>query len=540
MAVFSSAQVGKTEILNNLVGYHIDQDPAPILVVQPTLQMAEAWSKDRLAPMLRDTPTLRGKVKDPRARDSGNTLLHKTFPGGHITMAGANSPASLASRPVRLVVCDEVDRFPPSAGTEGDPVNLSKKRAANFWNRKIGMFSTGTVKGASRIELAYQGSDQRKFWVACPHCGHEQLLAWSQVQWTKTEDGRHLPATARYACSGCAVLWTDGERGIALKSGEWRAEAPFNGIAGFWLSALYSPWVTLESLVTDFLEAKKAMDQGDARLMVVFVNTALGETWEEGGEQPDWGWLAGRREEYTAEVPSGALLLVAGVDIQDNRFELEVIGYGLGEESWGIEYKVIHGDPTRASFWEDLDRALLSAYVHESDAKLHIAAAAVDSGGHHTQAVYDFCEKRAHRRVFAVKGVSGAGHPTLSATKRKGAHAGATVDLFNVGVDGAKGLVYSRLRVTEPGPGYCHFPKAYPEPYFEGLTVERLVTRYSRGVPQKVWVCPSGARNEPLDIRVYAAAALKLLSPNWESLTAPFTASTDGAPARRVRSRGIR
>ena len=541
VVVMSSAQVGKTEVLNNLTGYHIDQDPSPMLVVQPTLQMAEAWSKDRLAPMLRDTPTLRGKVKDPRARDSGNTLLHKTFPGGHITMAGANSPASLASRPVRVVLQDEVDRYPPSAGTEGDPVNLAKKRAANFWNRKVGLFSTPTIKGASRIELAYFGSDQRKYWVACPHCGHEQTLAWSQVKWTQVE-GRHDPSSARYACSGCAVLWTDAERYIALRSGEWRAEAEFRGIAGFWLNAMYSPWVTLEGLVTDFLEAKRAMDQGDSRLMVVFVNTALGETWEEGGERPDWTYLAGRREKYEAEVPDGALVLVAGVDIQDNRWELEVEGFGSGEESWGIDYRVGFGDPARAEFWRDLDLALQATYRDNAGAVHRISATCIDSGGHHTQGVYEFCKAREHRRIYAVKGDDGAGRAMVSAPKRqKTAQQASAVDLFIVGVDGIKGLIYGRLRVTEPGPGYCHFPAQYPDDWFEQLTAEKLVTRYQRGVPYKTWVLPSGKRNEALDCRVYAYAAIRILSPRWELFERVRAGEVQVNPqsARRVRSRGL-
>lgn len=544
----TGAQVGKTEVLNNLVGYHIDQDPAPMLVVQPSLQMAEAWSKDRLAPMLRDTPVLRGKVKDPRARDSGNTLLHKVFPGGHITIAGSNSPASLASRPVRVVLCDEVDHYRPSAGTEGDPVNLAKKRASNFWNRKIGLFSTPTIKGASRIEKAYEASDQRKFWVACPDCGEHQVLRWAQVTWTKAADGRHLPETARYACSGCGVAWTDGERWSALRFGEWRADAPFNGTAGFWLNALYSPWVKLEGLVTEFLEAKKALDQGDSRLMVVFVNTALGETWEEGGEQADWTFVAARREQYSAEVPDGALVLTAGVDIQDDRWELEVVGWGVGEESWNIDYRVGYGDPVRQDFWRDLDQALLATYRTADGAVHRIAGACVDSGGHHTQAVYDFCKARAARRIYAIKGDDGPGRAVVSAPKRKktGKQA-AGVDLFILGVDGIKGLVYGRLKVTEPGPGYCHFPTSYTDHLLEQLTSEKLVTRYRHGVPRRVWDLPSGKRNEALDCRVYAYGALAILNPRWETFVAarnaraanPSQPPEQKAQGRRMRSRGI-
>ena len=247
----SSSQCGKTEICNNLVGYHIAQDPSPILVVQPTLDMAQTWSKDRLAPMLRDSPTLSSLVKDPRSRDSGNTTLHKVFPGGHITACGANSPSSLASRPIRVVLCDEVDRYPVSAGSEGDPVSLAKKRAATFWNRKILLVSTPTNKGASRIEMAYEDSDKRRYYVNCPHCQEEQTLSWGQVKW---DEGK--PETAKYVCSHCGSLLDEAERIRSIKAGRWIATQEFNGIAGFHLSALYSPWTPLADGVRDFLEAK--------------------------------------------------------------------------------------------------------------------------------------------------------------------------------------------------------------------------------------------------------------------------------------------
>lgn len=249
VVVMSSAQVGKTEILNNVIGYHVAQDPSPMLVVQPTLDMAQTWSKDRLAPMLRDTPVLSGLVKDPRARDSGNTTLHKVFPGGHITSCGANSPASLASRPVRIVLCDEVDRYPLSAGSEGDPVSLARKRATTFWNRKIGLFSTPTVKGVSRIEQAWEESDKRRFHVACPDCETYQPLIWAQVSWTEPHD-------ARYTCSHCGSLWDDGQRVRSIRKGKWIASGETKKVAGFHLSGLYSPWTPLADAVEDFLQAK--------------------------------------------------------------------------------------------------------------------------------------------------------------------------------------------------------------------------------------------------------------------------------------------
>ena len=278
VVLMTAAQIGKTELINNVVGFHIHQDPAPMLVVQPTLEMAQTWSKDRLAPAIRDTPVLSAKIANPRSRDSGNTTLHKVFAGGHVTACGANSPSSLASRPCRIILCDEIDRYPISAGTEGDPVALAKKRSATFWNRKIIMVSTPTEKGASRIERAFEHSDKRKFFVPCPDCGESQNLKWSNVQWT---DGK--ASTAEYCCKHCGSLWGDAKRFQAIRYGKWKATAEGDGkTAGFHLSGLYSPWTPLEDIVTDFLQSKR-----DPMRLKAWANTTLGECYEEEGERID-------------------------------------------------------------------------------------------------------------------------------------------------------------------------------------------------------------------------------------------------------------
>lgn len=324
VVVMSSAQVGKTEILNNVVAFFIDQDPSPMLIVQPTLEMGEAWSKDRLAPMIRDTPCLRGQIQNPRARDSGNTLLHKTFPGGHLTIAGSNSPASLASRPIRVVLQDEVDRYPASAGAEGDPCSLADKRTANFWNRKKGKFSTPTVRGVSRIELAYEGSDKRRYSMPCPLCGEFQFLSWSQVKW----DDEAIDE-ASYECLFCRKRWSDAQRWRAVRFGRWKATAPFSGVAGFHLSAVYSPWTRLSDLAKQWTEAQRSPE-----LLKTFINTALGETWEEKSEKaPDAHVLMERCEDFGSEVPDGVAIITAGVDVQADRIVVEVIGWGRDEES---------------------------------------------------------------------------------------------------------------------------------------------------------------------------------------------------------------
>lgn len=295
----SSAQIGKTEIINNAVGYHIDHDPCPCLVVQPTIEMGETWSKDRFAPMIRDTPTIREKVGNVKSRDSGNTILHKSFAGGHVTVAGANAPASLASRPVRMVLCDEIDRYPASAGTEGDPVKLAEKRTNNFWNRKIILVSTPTVKGESRIEKEWELSDKRRFHVPCPHCGHEHVLAWGNVRFEKEN-----PSATRMVCPSCEKEFSNGQKNAAVRRGRWIATAPFRGIAGFHLNELYSPWKTIAEVVEDFLEAKT-----DPMKLQVWVNTSLGETWEGQGDSVSEHELMERVENYPAEVPARGLYL---------------------------------------------------------------------------------------------------------------------------------------------------------------------------------------------------------------------------------------
>jgi phage terminase large subunit GpA-like protein len=511
VVVMSSAQVGKTEMLNNLVGYHVHQDPAPILLLQPTLEMAQAWSKDRLAPMLRDTPSLRGRVRAPRSKNSNNTLLHKVFPGGHITMAGSNSPASLASRPVRIVLCDEVDRYPVSAGTEGDPVNLARKRTATFWNRTIILTSTPTVKGVSRVEMEFGQSDQRYFFVPCPHCGAHQRLVWSSVTWLKDEAGKGLPETAQYACEHCAGLWTETERHLAVKRGEWRATEPTKNRAGFHLSELYSPWSTLESMVAAFLEAK-----GRPELLKTWVNTSLGETWEEEGETVDGVGLYGRREKYPAAVPERALLLTAGIDVQRDRIEMEVVAWGEGEESWNVDYRVLPGDTARPEVWRDLDDCLGVTYTHETGTEFHITSALIDSGDQ-TTTVYQFVKPRQGRRIFAGKGIAGPGRPVVKVSRKLSGKKSRDVDLYQVGVDDAKGIIYARLAIEEAGPGYCHFPMERDAEFFAQLTAEKLMTKFYKGYPRKEWV-KTRPRNEALDCRVLAFAALKILNPVWSAI----------------------
>lgn len=510
VVVMKSAQVGWTEILGNVIGYYIDQDPCPILLIQPTLEMAQAWSKDRLAPMLRDTPRLHGKVKDPRSRDSGNTMLHKQFPGGHLTIAGANSPAGLASRPIRIVLCDEVDRYPPSAGAEGDPVNLARKRSTTFWNRKLLMGSTPTIKGVSRIESAYEMSDQRRFYVPCPHCGDKWPMKWERVRWP---EGR--PQEAHYECESCGGIIMDADKPAMLANGEWIAEAEFSGTAGFHISEIYSPWVTFGEMAQAFVEAKQLPET-----LQTWVNTALGETWEEQGETVDEHALAARREEYT--VSEEVLFITLSVDVQADRLELEFVGWGKGEESWGLEYRVLWGDTTQPEVWDELDSQLGRTFPHPSGVELPVGATGIDSG-YLADYVYSFVQPRQSRRVFALKGVGGEGRPIVSAPRvQKSPRGGRQIKLFTVGTDTAKGVLFSRLQLTHPGPGYCHFPLSYDEEYFAQLTAEKAVIKYRKGRKIIEWI-KTRPRNEALDVRIGGMAVLKIVNPDWEMLASSMS-----------------
>lgn len=516
VVVMSSAQVGKSEIGLNICGYYVSQDPAPILVVNPTLEMAETWSKDRLAPMLRDTPVLQGKVKDPRSRDSGNTLLHKSFPGGHITMAGANSPASLASRPIRIVIADEVDRYPASAGSEGDPVGLAEKRTTTFWNRKVVLVSTPTLKGMSRIENAWEKSDQRRYFVPCPHCKHEQYLQWSQVKWDPGE-----PEWAWYECEKCQGKIESIHKAQMLRLGRWQPTAPLRKTAGFHLSELYSPWRTFGDVATAFLKAKDNPEQ-----LKTWINTSLGETWEEeAGEKVGHEVLMARAEPYKVlTVPMGGLLLTAGCDVQGDRVAVVIRAWGRGEESWLVYWLELYGDPATDAPWSQLDELLEAKYSHESGAEMGITCCAIDSG-FLTAEVYNYCRTRAHRfRVIPVKGMSTdskpiVGKPSPQDVSYRGKLIPRGIQLWPVGSSTVKHLIYGRLRQKQPGPGFYHFPIGIDEQYFMELTGEKLVTKFNKGFPKREWMRLPGRRNEALDCEVYALAAavhLGMHSPRWD------------------------
>jgi phage terminase large subunit GpA-like protein len=508
-------QVGYTEMLGNMLGFHIHQFPSPILVIQPTERMAEAWSQERLDAMLRDTPVLRDAVADPRSRDSGNTILRKRFTGGYLAIIGANSPASLASRPIRIVIADETDKYPASAEDKGDPLTLARHRQTNFWDAKTLLGSTPGHKASSVIWREWLKSDMREFFVTCPHCAHEQVMAWQGVRWDKAEDGSHLPESARYLCEECGSLWSDGERWRAVSKGKWVATAPFNGIAGFHITGFMSPWVKLEKIVREFLDAKD-----NPALLQAWVNETLGQPWEEEGESVDRHALMGRLEGGWGKdvhdlAPDRVLKVTVGVDVQANRFEVERVGWGEGEESWSLDFKVVYGDPNGDAIWREFDEYRLTPTRTVDGRTLPVSATCVDSGGHNTQAVYAQCNTPARMRakVWAIKGADRPGQriwPVRASRTKRGQN------FFVVSVDPAKDSIFARLRIRDPGPGYCHFPEGRDVTYFEQLTAERAVTKWVRGFPKRQYEKQGGARNEALDIRVYAYAALLSLGVSWD------------------------
>jgi phage terminase large subunit GpA-like protein len=497
-----SAQVGASEILLNTIGYYIDQEPSTILCIQPSLSMAQAFSKDRLAPMVRDTPTLKGKIKDPRSRDAENTTMHKKFAGGAISLVGANSASGLASRPIRILLCDEVDRYPQSAGTEGDPISLGRKRTTTFWNRKIILTSTPTIKGLSRIERAYEESDKRVYKVPCPECNHKQELKWQQITWLENK-----PESASLSCSNCGAIIPESKKQWMLLNGEWEAQAKSKKV-GFHISELYSPFRTWVELVEDFLEAKKSPE-----LLQTFINTTLGECWEiEQGEVVDSELLMSKCEQYNDEaIPQEVLAITAGIDLQQDRLEVQVIGWGHNYEAWVLEYQILWGNPATQEVWQDLDTFLKKSYTREDGRKININATCIDSG-HMTDQVYTYTRGKNQRRIFAIKGASQSGKPIASKPTFVGRRRTA---LYVVGGDTAKDFIHARL--TDKDTNLIHFPNTLDEEYFKQLTAEKRVPKIHKGKTTLIWK-QTRERNEALDTFVYALAGAYILQPDFERL----------------------
>lgn len=526
VSFMKSAQVGGSETGNNWIGYVIDHEPGPMLMVQPSKDMARQYSQRNIAPMIADCEVIKNKLNDPRTRDSGNTTLRKEFPGGLLVITGSESAAGLRSMPVKYLFLDEVDAYPLDVEGEGDPVNLAVARTRTFKRRKILKVSTPTIAGESRIEKDYLETDQRKYYVPCPECGFMHVLEWCNFV-IPDENGNKLPAQAHMFCPECGAIIEEWHKTEMLEKGQWRMTCPEKENKfrrGYHISTLYAPlgFYSWAEIATDWLNIKKDQSQ-----LKTFINTILGQTWSEDTEIVDYEMLYNtRRRVYPASLDDEVLVLTASVDTQDNRLECELVGWDKDYRSWGIEYVVILGDTKLPAVWKNLDQWLMRQWRYEDGTPLSIACTCIDSGGHATEQVYDFVKPREYRRIYAIKGSSGGSAVPLiskpSTSNRKG------VSLFTIGVDTGKQTVTARLKVDdEMLPGHCFFPmaeneqpvKGYDMAYFKGLTVERRRAKYVQGKLKYEWYKPSGARNEPLDLRTYATAALEILNPDLERLS---------------------
>lgn len=496
------AQVGKTMLALCAQAYKIAQNPQSQIMMQPSQGDLKTWLETKFNPLVDANDRLTQVIAKPRSREGVNNQNMKSFPGGFLMFSWSGSPKTMRGRSAPFIVCDEVDGYDKTS--EGHPVSLLWQRAATFGDqRKLLEISTPTIKGASWIEKAYGDGDQRRFHVPCIHCDHTQPLEWKNVIWPEDK-----PLDAQYACSNCGSLWTDAERIAAIRKGEWVAERPFIGHASYHLSELYSCFRKLGDIAQSFLEKKRSGD------LQTFVNVSLAETWEEGGEGIDEHTLADRCEDWGELVPEEVIILTAGVDVQDDRLEVEVVGIGRDEETWSIDYVTLNGDPSSPKVWEDLDSVLFGEYETKDGRMLGIRATAIDTGGHHTQSVYRYVKARESRRVFGIKGVGGEGRPLVGRPSKNNI---GKVRLFPVGSHTAKEMVYGRLRIQEPGAGYCHFPIERSDEYFKQLTAEKLVIRYVRGHAKRVWV-KTRPRNEALDVRCYAMAAYSIIGVNVNTI----------------------
>ena len=511
VVIMSAAQVGKTDaMVLNPIGYYVHYDPSPIMVIQPTIDMAEKFSKEKLSPMIRDTPVIAERINE-KSRNSGNTIMQKIFPGGFVTIAGANSPTGLRSHTVRILLADEIDGYPASAGSEGDPLMLATKRQTTYWNKKQVSISTPTIKGASRIEVEYEHSSKGEWNTPCPCCGELQPLVWSGVVFDKDD-----LTEINYVCSKCGVISSEAEWKEKFIDGKFVHEDPENPVKGFHLNTLASTLTTWREVVEKFLVANEEVKKGNVELMKVWTNTEMGQTWEEDGETIEDEELIKRRENYNCEIPADVLYLTAGVDTQDDRFEVEVVGWGPEYESWGIKFAALYGDTGNMQdpVWDNLDAFLSQSFEKPDGSKLKIIVTCMDSGGHRTNQVYKFCKARFNRRIFAIKGSNDSAAAYIQKPTKNNRE---QAYLFTIGVDTGKSWLMDRLKLSEPGPGFCHFPRedgrGYDEKYFKGLTSEKKVMRYKMGRPYFAWELKDRGehrRNEALDCRNYATAAIEI------------------------------
>lgn len=550
-----SAQVGATEVGNNWIGFCVHRVPSPILAVQPTVDMAKRLSQQRLDPLFEDSPVLRELIAPSRARDSGNTILLKKFKGGQLILAGANSAVGLRSMPARMVFLDEVDAYPGDVDDEGDPITLAEARTLSFGHRKkLFLASTPTVKGLSRIEREYEASDQQRYHIPCPHCGALQHLVFERLRW---QWGR--PEEVAYQCLHCDefieerhktefMAEENGAQWIATASPEQIDAARRAGIVGFHINGLYSPlgWLSWSDIARQWEGA-----QGDDSKLKAFKNTILGETWQEKGEAPDWERLYERREQDRrfGIVPMGALVLTAGVDVQRDRIEVSVWGWGRDLESWLIDHIVLYGDTAEEEVWDELADLIGRTWPHESGVDMVLSRMVVDSGDQ-TNLVYSWVRSVGQANVIAIKGVEGfdraspVSGPTYVDVTINGKRLRRGIKLWTVSGPVFKSETYRFLRLSVPTDealaegarwpkGFMHLPGTTSAEMVKQLVAEQLMTTKTKKGYTKLEWHKVRERNEVLDCRVYARAGAWLMGMDrwdeaqWATLEAQILPESD-------------
>ena len=504
ITIMSSAQVGKTELLLNILGRYMHLDPCPILFVQPTVDDAKSFSKERVEPMLRDTKILKTLVDKVNKRETG-TVQEKMFPGGYVRFVGANSPSGLASRPIKITLLDEVDRFPLSAKKEGDPVKLAERRTNNFYDSKKIRVSTPTDDATSKIQLLYLAGSQEEWSLPCPYCGEYQALEFEQLKYQDLVE-------PEFECKFCGESAVESEwKKCGQTNGKWIAKFPKEKEnRSFHLNALASPWISWKEIIAEYLNVKD-----DDFQYKTFINTVLGKTFTVNLDSAmDYEAIYETREDYGAELHDNVVILTAGVDVQDNRLEVEVVGWGYGYESYGIISRDFPGDLGKEEVWLKLDAFLRKKFKYKNGKSLMIAATLIDSGGHHTGSVYKYVHKKEKRGIYAIKGQGSWGVNILNGFRKTTKKGTPSINLLSLGVNALKDLTYSRLSILN-GPGKCHFPKSstqgYGIDYFKGLTAEVKVKKSTPRGMKIAWEILQGRRNEPLDLRNYATGAVELI-----------------------------
>lgn len=514
VVVMASSQVGKTEIGLNMIGYYSHEEPSGIMYLLPTDDVAKKFSESRIKTMIDSTPVLRPLFNN-KSRNSANANDYKSFPGGFLTIVGANTPNNLASFPIRILIQDEIDRFPQTLHNEGDPIQLARQRTVTYDNAKELLISTPTISNRSRIWEAYQTTDQREYFVNCPDCDHSFTFQWEQVRWELDSQNNLINTSIYIECPACFHHVSERERREMVKRGTWVATKPENKTPGFHISTLYSTMIRFFILVKEYITAKEWLEVNkDPTKMQVFYNLKLGLPFDEVYADLDPELLARRREFYDAELPEGVLYLTCGVDTQADRLEYQIIGWGDGYEAWVIQYGVIYGDLTTPKPWSILDGILNKDYYFADGRKIPILATFIDSAGVHTNEVYRYTRPRELLNIYSIVGRSGD-RLLVAASKNPTYKA----QLMIVGVDTAKSRLMRNLAIEYTGPGYIHFPRKEElncdQHYFDMLTAEKCETVYKNGFPKRVWR-KIRDRNEALDTFVYAMAALEMLSPNFE------------------------